>query len=300
MVNAVSGQGPRKIPSLVAALRPRQWIKNVLVFAAPLFAFTTDSGALLRVLIAFLSFSAISSAVYLFNDWVDLESDRLHPVKKDRPLASGRISAGAAVLTAVLLALGALGLAARVSKALLVVLGAYIVIQVAYNLFLKDLLILDIMTLASGFVLRAVAGGVAASVVLSPWFLFCVALLAFYVGLQKRKSELVRMSYTGVTTRPILREYSLPYLERVETALLASILMAYALWTIQGAPSSWMMLTVPFVLYGLLRYQYLSGEEIAERPEEVVFRDRALFINLALWSLTCLCILALLHRQHPV
>ena len=169
-------------------------------------------------------------------------------------------------------------------------------IQLAYNLILKRVLILDIMSIASGFVLRAVAGGFAALVELSPWFLFCVALLAFYVGLQKRKSELTRMSDTGVTTRRVLTEYSISYLEKVETALLASILMTYALWTIQGAATTWTMLSVPFVFYGLLRYQYLSGQEIVERPEEVIFRDRPLFINLLLWGLTCFAILALHHR----
>ena len=131
---------------------------------------------------------------------------------------------------------------------------------------------------------------------LSPWFLFCVALLAFYVGLQKRKSELTRMSETSVITRRVLTEYSISYLEQVETALLASILMTYALWTIQGAPTTWTMLSVPFVFYGLLRYQYLSGQEIVERPEELIFRDRPLFINLLLWGLTCFVILALHHR----
>ena len=197
---------------------------------------------------------------------------------------------------AILVAIGGLGLAFRISIPLVLTLVAYILIQLAYNLILKRVLILDIMSIASGFVLRAVAGGVAARVELSPWFLFCVALLAFYVGLQKRKSELIRMTHTGVTTRGVLNEYSVSYLEQVETALLASILMTYALWTIQGAPTTWIMLSVPFVLYGLLRYQYLSGREIVERPEEVIFRDRPLFINLLLWGLTCFAILALHHR----
>ena len=284
------------IPPLLVALRPRQWVKNLLVFAAPLFAFVTDPGELLRVVGAFLSFCAVSSAVYLVNDWFDLERDRLHPNKRQRPLASGQISTSAAILVAILLGIAGLGLAFRISISLVLVLGAYILIQLAYNLVLKRVLILDIMSIASGFVLRAVAGGFAALVELSPWFLFCVALLAFYVGLQKRKSELIRMSDIGVTTRRVLTEYSIPYLEQAETALLSSILMTYALWTIQGAPTAWIMLSVPFVLYGLLRYQYLSGQEIVERPEEVIFRDRPMLINLLLWSLTCFAILALHHR----
>jgi decaprenyl-phosphate phosphoribosyltransferase len=199
-------------------------------------------------------------------------------------------------VTASALGAGGLVLAWALSLSLVFVLGTYFLLQVAYNLALKHLLILDIMALAAGFVLRAVAGGFAARVQLSPWFLFCVALLALYVGLQKRKSELVRMSKTGVATRTVLTEYSTSYLERVETALLACTLIAYALWSIQGASTPWMMLSVPFVLYGLLRYQYLSGQEIVERPEEVIFQDRPLLINLVCWGLTCFAILAFHHR----
>ena len=195
----------------------------------------------------------------MLNDWFDLEQDRLHSQKRRRPLDSGQISTSVALLVAILLCIGGLGLAFRISISLVLVLAAYIVIQLAYNLILKRVLILDIMSIALGFVLRAVAGGVAALVGLSPWFLFCVALLAFYVGLQKRKSELIRMSDTGVTTRGVLTQYSVSYLEQVETALLACILMTYALWTIQGSPTIWIMWSVPFVLYGPLRYQSLSG-----------------------------------------
>lgn len=284
-----------KTRALLVAFRPQQWTKNLLIFAAPLFAFLTDPQELLRVGGAFLAFCALSSSVYILNDWFDLDSDRRHPIKKSRPLASGQVPVSAAVTTALLLLVASLSLAFSLSPALLVVMTAYVCVQVAYNLLLKNILILDIMSLASGFVLRAVAGGVVASVPLSPWFLFCVALLAFYVGLEKRKSELVRMSQTGVTTRKILLDYSISYLEKVETTLLASVPMTYALWAIQAAPTSWMMLTVPFVFYGLLRYQYLSGQEAVERPEEVIFRDRPLFLNLALWSITCGVILAL-HR----
>ncbi len=150
------------IPARLVALRPRQWVKNLLVFGAPLFAFVTDPDELLKVVGAFVSFCAVSSAVYLLNDCLDLKQDRLHPVKKRRPLASGQISASTAILAAILLGIAGLGLAFRISKALVLVIGAYILIQLAYNLILKRVLILDIMALASGFVLRAVAGGFAA------------------------------------------------------------------------------------------------------------------------------------------
>jgi len=151
------------------------------------------------------------------------------------------------------------------------------------------------MALASGFVLRAVAGAVAAAVPMSPWFLFYVALLAFYVVLEKRKGELKRMNQTGITTRKILETYSIPYIEQIETATLASLLLGYTLWTIQGAASSWMMLTVPFVLYGILRYQFLSQKDVVERPEEALFQDKPLLVSVILWILASFTILALNH-----
>jgi 4-hydroxybenzoate polyprenyltransferase len=167
-----------------------------------------------------------------------------------------------------------------------------VVLQILYNLLFKHVLILDIMTLATGFVLRAVAGAATARVDLSPWFLFCVALLAFYIVLEKRKGELRRKDDSGITTRRILDSYSIPYLRQVETAVLAALLVGYALWTIQGAETAWMMLTVPFVLYGILRYQLLSEKEIVERPEDILFRDRPLLLNVFLWLISCFLILA--------
>ncbi len=291
----MSAVSQNRLPALLEALRPRQWIKNGFVFAAPLFAFTLEVETLAVVGAAFLVFCAISSATYLVNDLFDLEEDRLHPVKRKRPLASGRIRSSTALVVA--LGLGAVATVSAfwLSRGLAGVVVAYLGVQIAYNLILKHLLILDIMALATGFVLRAVAGGVVARVELSPWFLFCIALLAFYLGLEKRKSELTRVDRTGVNTRPILSSYSRDYVSQIETAVLACILMAYALWTIQGAPTAWMMLTAPFVLYGILRYQYLSVREIVERPEEALFRDRPLLTNVVLWVLACFAILALRH-----
>ncbi|MFQ5741220.1 MAG: decaprenyl-phosphate phosphoribosyltransferase [Acidobacteriota bacterium] len=280
---------------LLRALRPLQWVKNGLVFAAPLFAYKITAEAFLPSMAAFAVFCAVSSGTYLVNDLFDLQQDRLHPVKQHRPLASGALSRGRAMAAAFLLLSGGLVSSLRVGFWLFTVVGAYLTVQALYNLAFKHVLILDIMALASGFLLRAVAGGVAARVPLSPWFLFCVAILALYVGLQKRKSELTRMNDSGVTTRPILRQYSIAYLRQIETALLACILMGYSLWTIQGAKTNWMMISVPFVLYGILRYQYLSQGEILERPEEVLFKDKPLLLNLVLWVLTCFVILGINH-----
>jgi 4-hydroxybenzoate polyprenyltransferase len=270
-------------------------VKNVLVFAAPLFAFSFSLEILTNLALTFAIFCGLSSGTYLLNDIFDLESDRLHPVKRKRPLASGALNSGLARLVAFLLIAASLAASYVISPLLTLTAGAYIGIQILYNVLLKHILILDMMALASGFVLRAVAGAVAAAVPMSPWFLFYVALLAFYIVLEKRKGELKRMNQTGITTRKILETYSIPYIEQIETATLASLLLGYTLWTIQGAASSWMMLTVPFVLYGILRYQFLSQKDVVERPEEALFQDKPLLVSVILWILASFTILALNH-----
>ncbi len=279
--------------ALLRACRPKQWIKNGLVFAAPLFAFAISTEILTALLFTFFVFCGVSSGTYLLNDLFDLSYDRLHPLKRKRPLASGHLSLGVARTAAVLLIVLSLAASWPISPWLSLIAGFYVVLQILYNLLFKHVLILDIMTLATGFVLRAVAGAATARVDLSPWFLFCVALLAFYIVLEKRKGELRRKDDSGITTRKILDSYSIPYLRQVETAVLAALLVGYALWTIQGAETAWMMLTVPFVLYGILRYQLLSEKEIVERPEDLLFRDRPLLLNVFLWLVSCFLILAL-------
>ncbi len=292
------GKAPASGLSLLEAMRPLQWVKNGLVFAAPLFAFAIQWEAVLKAVLAFFAFCMVASATYLINDLFDLAADRLHPVKRDRPLAAGRVSPAVARLAALLLMLGGVALSALLGGAMVAVVAGYLVLQALYNFWLKHVLIVDVMAVATGFVLRAVAGGVAVGVRLSPWFLFCVALLAFYVGLQKRKSELKRRESDGGATRKILRDYSLSYVEEIETAILACILMTYALWTIQAAETEWMMLSIPFVLYGVLRYQYLSHEGVVERPEEALFGDKPLLANMILWVVTCFVILAVNHLNH--
>lgn len=278
---------------LLRALRPLQWIKNGLVFAAPLFAFSLNPETSGDLLVTFLLFCAVSSGCYLLNDLQDIEFDRVHPLKRKRPVASGAVKPGTAAVTALLLVVAALLVSFSISPWLTVTLSAYVFLQALYNLSLKHVLVLDLMVLASGFVLRAIAGAVSGRVPMSPWFLFCVGLLSFYIALEKRKGELKRMEVSGILTRKILADYSVPYIQQIETAVLACLLVGYALWTIQGAETSWMMLTLPFVLYGLLRYQHLSQQDIVERPEEVIFKDLPLLVNVLLWIVCCILILGL-------
>ncbi|HIK31304.1 MAG TPA: decaprenyl-phosphate phosphoribosyltransferase [Oscillatoriales cyanobacterium M59_W2019_021] len=292
------------------ALRPRQWTKNLVVFAAPLFAFSLNWQTLADIGLAFALFCCASSSFYLINDIADVEADRRHPVKCQRPIAAGRVSIPAALCMAIVLLGGALTLGWRHAPALGIVLLSYAVLQVAYNLKLKHTPLLDIVAIAMGFVLRACAGGAATGLTLSPWFLLCTAMLALFLGIEKRKAELRLAKGRGGKTRAVLRRYSLPLLTRMESTVTTGTIMSYALWSsgpvVNGASTSWMLLTLPFVLYGVFRYQLLSdpkpasrqlaGHESTERPEEVLLKDFPILATTIAWMATSFAILFLQHQ----
>lgn len=289
-------------PPLVAACRPRQWTKNLLVFAAPLFAFRFEAGVWLPAVGALVAFCLISSATYLLNDCLDVAADRAHPSKCKRPIAAGLVSVPAALSTAALLTVMSLSLAAWVAAPLAAVVLVYALIQVAYCLLLKRQPLLDLFCIASGFLLRAIAGAAAAMLPPSPWFLLTVGLLALFLAIEKRKAELRVALDRGVITRKVLERYSLPLLLRLESTVATSAFISYALWAsgpaVQGAPTSWMLLTVPFVLVGIFRYQLLSDPEEAERrrsltpertsekPEEILLGDLGIQLTLVGWVAT--------------
>jgi decaprenyl-phosphate phosphoribosyltransferase len=294
------------IPALLKACRPRQWTKNLLVYAAPLFAFRLDSAPWLNATVGLVAFCLVSSAIYLLNDCLDVAADRAHPSKCRRPIAAGLVSVPLAVATSAGLALASLALAASISPPLAGVVLLYALIQVAYCLRLKRQPLLDLFCIASGFLLRAIAGAVAASIPPSPWFLLTVGLLALFLSIEKRKAELRVSQDRGVLTRKVLERYSLPLLHRLESLVATSAFVSYSLWaagpSLSGAPTSWMLLTVPFVLVGIFRYQLLSDPEEAERrraltpdrtseqPEEILLGDRGIQLTLLGWLITSVAI----------
>ena len=297
---------------LIAACRPRQWTKNLLVYASALFSFRVDPQIWLNSTVALVSFCLISSAVYLCNDVIDVESDRAHPRKCRRPIASGALPVSFALVAAAVLFCASLAVAASISPALAGVILAYALIQLAYCLQLKRQPLLDIFCIASGFLLRALAGLVATGLGSSPWFLLTIGLLALFLAVEKRKAELRLSIERGVFTRQVLMRYSLPLLQRLESLVASSAFMAYALWsagpTLKGAPTSWMLLSVPFVLVGIFRYQLLSDPEESERraganpdqttekPEEILLGDRGIHLILLGWLLTVV-VVGIAHRQ---
>ncbi|NET35345.1 MAG: decaprenyl-phosphate phosphoribosyltransferase [Cyanothece sp. SIO1E1] len=297
----------KKVPfaPLFVALRPRQWLKNVLVFAAPLFSFSSNPWDWINAMIAGVSFCAMSSAVYLLNDLRDLEADRRHPRKRYRPIAAGWVKPDHALLTSILLFLGSL-IFGRHSPGLAAVLLIYAGIQANYILWLKQQPLLDILCIASGFLLRAIAGGTGTDIPLSPWFLLTVGLLALFLAIEKRRAELRISRLQGKPTRAVLQRYSFSLLQRLESMVSTSAFMSYALWSagpvLGGAPTRWMLLTLPFVLVGIFRYQLLSDpdesdrrqslglSESTESPEEILIGDRGIQLILLGWLLTVVSI----------
>jgi len=272
------------------------------VFAAPLFAFRLDLGTWLQAGGSFVAFCLISSTIYLLNDCLDVDADRAHPIKSKRPIAAGLVSVAGALATAALLAVLSLSTANAVSIQLAGVVLVYGLIQVGYCLQFKRIPLLELFCIASGFLLRASAGGVAADIPLSPWFLLTVGLLALFLGIEKRKAELRLAQNPGVVTRAVLKRYSLPLLLRLESTVATSAFMSYSLWAagpaLRGAPTSWMLLTVPFVLVGIFRYQLLSDpdetnrrlvvdpEHSSEKPEDILLSDSVIQLTLAGWLTT--------------
>lgn len=270
--------------------------------------------SLLGSLLAFVLFCCASSSFYLLNDIADIESDRQHPIKCQRPIAAGLVSIPVAIGMALVLLGSALILSWLQSPSLGVTIIGYTLLQIAYNLKLKHKVIVDIIAIGTGFVLRACAGAAATGIVLSPWFILCVALLALFLGIEKRKAELRLLETRGGKTRAVLERYSLPLLIRMESTVTTGTLMAYALWSsgpqVRGASTPWMLLTFPFVLYGIFRYQLLSdSQEIArrsdidlkkggttERPEEILLKDLPILTTVLGWVLTTFMILLLKNQ----
>ena len=299
---------PSKFPYLVA-LRPHQWTKNLIVFAAPVFAFSLDWRSLSGSLLAFVLCCAASSSFYLLNDIADVKADRQHPIKCQRPIAAGQVKIPIALAMALALLTSALIISWGKSPALGITLIGYALLQVAYNLKLKRIPLLDILAIATGFVLRAYAGAAASGIVLSVWFIFCTAMLALFLAVEKRKAELRLLQIRGGKTRAVLKSYSLNLLTRMESMVTTGAFMGYALWSsgpvVNGASTPWMMLTFPFVLYGIFRYQMLSDSkeqidedfgdvnqhEQTERPEEILLTDLPILLTVVGWIVTILAIL---------
>ena len=273
----------------LAALRPRQWSKNLLLFAGIIFAAQVgDASRWAEAVTAFVAYCAASSAAYLVNDLRDAAHDRLHPLKRSRPVARGELSARTALVLSAVLTIAAVALVAPLGLGSLAFLAGFLAIQAAYSLGLKHVVLIDVLAIAALFVIRSAAGAEAVDVRISPWILLCTALLALFLALAKRRGELV---LTG-PARPVLAGYSLGLVDQLIVASVACTIGAYSVYAITAHTPA-MLATVPFVVFGLFRYLLLvHRDDLGEEPENVLLSDRPLLAAIALWAVTAAVILA--------
>jgi 4-hydroxybenzoate polyprenyltransferase len=288
---------PRRSPirAAVVSLRPRQWTKNLLLFAGIVFAAKLGDGwRWLDALAAFAAYCAASSAAYLVNDVRDAPHDRGHPVKRTRPIARGELTPRAACALAAGLVAVAAALVAPLGLASIGFLAGFVALQAAYTLSLKHVVLIDVMTISGLFVVRAAAGAAAVHVRISPWLLLCTALLALFLALAKRRGELVLVGAEATPGRPVLEGYSLALVDQLVAVVAACTVISYSLYTFTARDSKAMMVTIPFVVFGVFRYLLLvHRQDLGEEPEEVLLRDAPILICMAAWAACAALLLAL-------
>ena len=285
------------VVSLLISMRPNQWTKNLIVFAGLLFAMKLfEPAAVVTATEGFVIFCALSGVVYLLNDVMDRESDRRHPTKSLRPIAAGDLPVSIAITAAGLIGAVSLGTAFALGWRFGAVATAYVALQALYSGPLKHVVIIDVLTIAIGFVLRAVAGAVVINVVISHWLFVCTILLALFIALAKRRHELVLLADGATSHRPILGEYSAYLLDQMIAVVTASTLIAYIFYTIspeteQKFGTSWLGLTIPFPIYGIFRYLYLVHQrEGGGSPTDLLLDDRPLLACVILWAIAVVLI----------
>lgn len=278
---------------IIRLLRPRQWTKNLIAITPALFAGVMFKlQAIVPVLWCIVALCLASSAVYILNDIRDIALDRLHPTKQHRPLAAGQIAPFTAWILCFVLAIAAVSIALIINKPLALVIACYCALNVAYSFRLKNIAIADIFCIAAGFVLRAIAGAVAASVATSGWFLLCTAFGALFLSVEKRHQEIRGLNDIASAHRASLQHYTADMLKQFQIIIVPGMLMSYSLYSFFSPYGQAMLATVPFVLFGIMRYQLIANStSLAETPEEVLLTDTPLQACIGLWVVTSMAVI---------
>jgi decaprenyl-phosphate phosphoribosyltransferase len=292
-----------KIFIILRAIRVKQWNKNLLVFAPAIFAFSFTTETLKNSFLTFLFFCFLSSGFYLFNDVKDVNDDRNHPLKSKRPIASGQMSIASAVFLGTIFIAGVLTAAFFMNQRVFITLMLYAILQLFYNWFLKHTPIVDVMAISAGFLLRILAGFMATDLYFSKWLVLCGGLASMLVAIDKRKTELFKSKDdSSANTRKVLKFYSEELLTTMQGSMITSCIICYSLWAsgpqLNGATTPYMMLSIPFVMYGLFRYKFLGNYHNSdvlktltkERPEDILIKDRGIIITVIGWLLCVLLI----------
>jgi 4-hydroxybenzoate polyprenyltransferase len=286
------------LKQIILSMRPKQWTKNIVLFVALIFSQNLFYGQyFLRVLEAFILFTLLSGSVYIFNDLIDIEKDRCHPKKSQRPLASGKLKTTNAILAFIFIGTVVLVFSFLLNIPFGVVALSYIILQLAYTFSLKHIIILDVFCIAAGFVLRVLAGAVVLDVPVSTWFLVCTMLLALFLSFCKRRHELINLEGEAVNHRKSLKEYNPYLLDQMIAVVTASTLMSYALYTMatettQKFGTTDLKYTIPLVLFGIFRYLYLIHQKNeGGNPESIILKDKPMILNVCIYVLTVALIL---------
>jgi len=280
------------LKNILISIRPRQWYKNVLLFVGIVFSANILNVSMWpEVLLAFVYFCMLSAGEYLINDILDRERDRIHPVKSQRPIASGRLRVEHALLIALsLIVLSLAGAYLTINLNFFIISASYMLLIIIYSLILKHLVIVDVLVISAGFVIRAMAGVLAIDLFPSSWLIICVFLLALFLALEKRWCELVTLTDKAVNHRRNLNEYSTKMLEQLVGITTAVLIVSFLMYTFSSEYDA-MLLSAPFVIYGLFRYLYLVHNNGISAEPEVVFKDKAMLANLSLWVLMVVSII---------
>jgi len=275
--------GDEMFKDILISMRPKQWYKNLVIFIGIVFSLNLLNFNLwINVISAFVTFCLLSGSIYIINDCLDVEKDRNHPKKCKRPLASGRLKTSHALLFSGIAVVAALLLAFTVNVSLLLVSLAFFGLILIYSLFLKELILVDILVISTGFVLRAVAGCVAIGVFVSPWLIICTFLMALFLALVKRRHELILLKDKAGSHRKILEGYSKEMLDQMTNITTAALVMSYSLYTF-FAQNIYIMLTIPLAFYGVFRYLFLVHNDGMGGEPEMIFRDKGMVISMTLW-----------------
>ena len=283
---------------LIVAARPKQWIKNILLFLPLLFSKQIfDLSRFINTLLGFLIFCLVASAIYLLNDVKDRGEDRKHPIKCLRPVAAGLLPVSLAMASGIGLAVLGLGFSYFLKQNFFYIVGAYILLQILYTYILKNMVILDVFCVAAGFFIRVIAGGLVSEVSISHWLIICTILLSLFLALAKRRHEQVLLGENAVNHRKIIKEYSPYLLDQMIGVVTATTLISYILYTVSAETVSkfhthGLLATVPFVLYGIFRYLYLVHQrQLGGSPEIILLTDKPLLVNTILWGITAFLII---------
>lgn len=281
------------LKELVISMRPKQWYKNFILFISIVFSFNIQNLEMWStVILAFSIFCLISGGEYLINDILDMEKDKKHPIKRKRPIPSGKLKLSYALIFAIILIFGGIAVSYFINIQFMILSISYVLLILLYSLILKHVIIVDLLVISMGFVIRSVAGGVAINVFISPWLIVCTFLLALFLAIAKRRHEVVLLGDEGENHRKILKDYSTIVLDQMMSIVTAALIISYSMYTFQSIPNNYnMMLTIPFAIYGIFRYLVLVHTSNFGGEAEMLFKDKGMQICILLWGMTAIAVL---------